>query len=429
MCTGTHSGSDVGCEIDVTHHITGTMIYLVLTCPLPNTSAVDCIGSYTADYLDSKPIDFSYDTQIHIDGWQLTAEILRSVAYGMVQDFIGCARLVFTGSGGTGGDCAWAIGSIVVPPLLKVASRYVLALRAAMRTGIGLDQAIFNLRRSGLAGDALANLTKAGRAAKAACFPAGTPIATADGIKKIEDIKVGDRVWAADPVTGKQTLRRVTQLFQHTADGLVRIAAGGRDVRATSGHPFQVKGKGWVAAGDLKPGDRLEKRDGTTVAVDGVSELPGPAQVFNFEVETDHTYYATDLDVLVHNTCGDYTEEYANGTGILAGLDEEGIVNTIVKVVETDAATAPTGGEMFLNAMEALKSGARGVRGNWGDGGALKDNLDSFNAGIQNMLSPADAARGTFTGKMAARYGFTKVTFEKLVGSPGEYTKVEVVFS
>ncbi|MEU9153305.1 Hint domain-containing protein [Streptomyces sp. NPDC048417] len=428
MCTGTHSGSDVGCEIDVTHHITGTMIYLVLTCPLPNTSAVDCIGSYTADYLDSVPIDFSYDDQIHIDGWELTAEILKTVAYGMVQDFIGCARLVFTGSGGTGSDCAWAIGSIVVPPMLKAASRYVLALRAAMRTGIGLDQAIFNLRRSGLTADALANLTKVGRAAKAACFPAGTPIATADGTKKIEDIKVGDRVWAADPVTGKQTLRRVTQLFRHTADGLVRIHADGRDVRATSEHPFQVKGKGWVDAGDLKPGDLLEKRDGTTVAVDGVSELPGPAQVFNFEVETDHTYYATGLDVLVHNTCGEYSELYDNGTAILASIDNKGILNTAVEVVKNGTeATAPTGGEMFTRAMDALAGDAEGVRGTW-NSGALRDNLDSFNAGIQNLLSPEDAARLTFTGKMAAKYGFTKVTIEETVGSPGEYTAAKVVF-
>ncbi|MER5603938.1 Hint domain-containing protein [Streptomyces sp. NPDC002265] len=266
-------------------------------------------------------------------------------------------------------------------------------------------------------------------AATGQCFPAGTPIATADGTKKIEDIKVGDRVWAADPVTGKQTLRRVTRLFQHTANGLVKIAAGGREVRATAGHPFQVEGKGWVDAGDLRPGDLLEKRDGTTVAVSDVSELPGPARVFNFEVETDHTYYATDLDVLVHNTCGEYSELYENGTAILASIDKDGILNTAVEVVKDGTeATAPTGGEMFTNAMNALAKDAEGVRGTW-NGGDLRDNLDSFNAGIQYMLSPADAARATFTGKMAVKYGFTKVTIEETVGSPAEYTAAKVVFS
>ncbi|WP_234535852.1 hypothetical protein [Streptomyces shenzhenensis] len=73
----------------------------------------------------------------------------------------------------------------------------------------------------------------------------------------------------------------------------------------------------------------------------------------NFEVETDHTCYATDLDVLVHNTCGGYFEIYD---------------------------------------------------------------------------TPEDAARATFTGKMAAKYGFTKVTIEETVGSPGEYTAAKVVF-
>jgi hypothetical protein len=58
----------------------------------------------------------------------------------------------------------------------------------------------------------------------------------------------------------------------------------------------------------------------------------------------------------------------------------------------------------------------------------MPDNLDSFNAGIQNMLDPAEAAAMTFTGKMAARMGFANVRIEQLVGSPGEYTKVSVVF-
>jgi hypothetical protein len=84
---------------------------------------------------------------------------------------------------------------------------------------------------------------------------------------------------------------------------------------------------------------------------------------------------------------------------------------------------------MFSNAMEKLASSASGIRGKWlSTGGELRDNLDSFNAGVQNLLSLEDAARWTFTGKMAGRYGFTKVTIEKLVGSPGEYTEVQVVF-
>src|SRR4051794_18880612 len=47
--------------------------------------------------------------------------------------------------------------------------------------------------------------------------------------------------------------------------------------------------------------------------------------------------------------------------------------------------------------------------------GQLRDNLDSFNAGIQNGLTPQEAAMNTFTGMMAARYGFTNVIIEGTV--------------
>jgi hypothetical protein len=84
---------------------------------------------------------------------------------------------------------------------------------------------------------------------------------------------------------------------------------------------------------------------------------------------------------------------------------------------------------MFGDAMDAVGSNVRGVRGTWVSGnGGLQDNLDSFNAGIQSGLTPQEAAMNTFTGKMAARYGFTNVTIEGTTGPMGEYTSASVVF-
>jgi len=45
------------------------------------------------------------------------------------------------------------------------------------------------------------------------CFPAGTLVATESGHKPIEQIKVGDLVWAQSDKTGKVDLRRVEHLF------------------------------------------------------------------------------------------------------------------------------------------------------------------------------------------------------------------------
>jgi hypothetical protein len=238
----------------------------------------------------------------------------------MVQDFIDCAH-------GSVSGCAWAIGSLAAPAAIRAGAKYAIALRTAIRAGVGLDQALYDLRSSGLAGQAIAGLTKVGREVKLAasgqCFPAGTPIAAEGGTKRIEDIRVGDRIWATNPATGTTQLRRVTHLFRNTTESLVRITADGKTAEATPGHPFWVPGKGWTAARYLRTGDSLQKIDGSLVKVSGTVVENREVSVYNFEVEGDHTYYATDLSVLVHNSCRDYYEMYDSGAGIAAELDAE----------------------------------------------------------------------------------------------------------
>ena len=73
-----------------------------------------------------------------------------------------------------------------------------------------------------------------------------------------------------------------------------------------------MQGKGWVAAQDLKPNDKLELRDGEDAFVDAVryEKLDKPIPVFNFEVEGFHTYYVGADCVLVHNKCGNHGESW-----------------------------------------------------------------------------------------------------------------------
>ncbi|MFD5888860.1 RICIN domain-containing protein [Streptomyces sp. NPDC060334] len=126
--------------------------------------------------------------------------------------------------------------------------------------------------------------------------------------------------------------------------------------------------------------------------------------------------------------CTEWANDYGSKShGIMGSIDSDGILNLIV-LAEEDL--TPTGSVMIAEVMEKIGGNAKGIRGTWLGGGDMKDNLDSFNAGIQSlMLSPEEAARLTFTGKMAAKYGFTgKVDIVKTVGTPGNYTKVEVVF-
>ena len=132
----------------------------------------------------------------------------------------------------------------------------------------------------------------------------------------------------------------------------------------------------------------------------------------------------------MHNSgCGEFSSTYdspGGGDGILASVDSQGILDTVITVGKG----TPSGSVMFQDAMDALGSNVKGIRGKWLSGsGELQDNLDSFNAGIQSGLTPQEAALNTFTGKMAARNGFTNAEIESTVGPMGEYTSASVVFS
>ncbi|MGW4730353.1 polymorphic toxin-type HINT domain-containing protein [Streptomyces shenzhenensis] len=297
-CVGTGTGKDIGCEIDLEFHIYGEMDFYIESCPLPGVDRARCGSALQRDYLTSSPLDVTFrEDNVHIDGLQLTASVLKALATGAVADIVGCWK-------GKLSSCAWLAGSIVLPSLLTKAAEAAFAVRSAMRAGTGIGRAIWGLRGSGLSASGAAGLERVGRQAlNSMCFPAGTRIATEHGNKPIEQIRPGDRVWTQDPTTGERRLRAVAGVMHRTADALVSVDIGGETLRATTEHPFWVQGKGWTGAEALRPGDRLNTLDGKGERVESVTTSRGPAQVFNFEVEDDHTYFVGAAKVLVHNAC------------------------------------------------------------------------------------------------------------------------------
>ncbi|WTN14348.1 HINT domain-containing protein [Streptomyces canus] len=301
-CVGSHSGGDIGCEIDLEFHIYGEMDFYIESCPLPGVDRAHCGSAIQRDYLTSSPLDVKFkEEDVHVDGLKLTESVLKAIATGAVADIVGCSK-------GKISSCAWLFGSIIIPGLLVKAAEAAFAVRTAMRGGAGLGAAMWSLRGSGLAASAIARLEEAGmQALLSMCFPAGTRVATADGPKNIEDIELGDRVWSMDQTTGKRTLKPVTQLFHRVVDRLVRVETAHGTVESTENHPYWVQGRGWTEARDLDPGDTFQTLDGGTDEITGTSAADGPVEVFNFQVADNHTYYvyAGPTPVLVHNTCVD----------------------------------------------------------------------------------------------------------------------------
>ena len=136
------------------------------------------------------------------------------------------------------------------------------------------------------------------------CFVAGTVILTENGKVPIEEIQVGDYVWAWDEESGNVALKRVEDTFIRESSELVHIYVNGEEIIATPEHPFYTPVYGWTSAAHLRAGDILVLVNGEYVVVEKVQHelLESPVKVYNFQVEDYHTYYVG-VGVLVHNRC------------------------------------------------------------------------------------------------------------------------------
>jgi RHS repeat-associated protein len=148
------------------------------------------------------------------------------------------------------------------------------------------------------------------------CFVAGTLVDTQSGQKTIENIQVGDVVYSENSETGEKEYKKVKQTFVHEVDTLVEVSIGNTKLDTTEGHKFWVVGKGWVEAKDLKEGEKVLEASGKEVTITSVKveKLKHKVKVYNFEVEDFHTYFVSDLDILVHNTCGQKGGAYKDVT-------------------------------------------------------------------------------------------------------------------
>ena len=96
--------------------------------------------------------------------------------------------------------------------------------------------------------DDAAKFNKAPKTAKGCpkdCFTAGTLIKTEHGYKGIEEIEVGDKVWAYDEETGEKALKTVVQLFRNTKAVKTTVSIETENgniekIESTPGHKYYV---------------------------------------------------------------------------------------------------------------------------------------------------------------------------------------------
>jgi len=165
---------------------------------------------------------------------------------------------------------------------------------------------------------------------KLPCFAAGTLVHTKEGLKPIEEIRVGDWVLSypddqEPPLRIREeheyTYQQVTQTFVHKDKPVCEVLAFDiydfKDVlKVTPDHPFYVRKeawllgikdlgrKGWTPASELGfPCVVLASNNGH-LSIGEVTLNGERSTVYNFEVDEFHTYYVGKLGVWVHNACG-----------------------------------------------------------------------------------------------------------------------------
>ena len=132
------------------------------------------------------------------------------------------------------------------------------------------------------------------------CFLAGTIILTDSGYKRIEQIEIGDKVWAYNDTTHRFALKEVVRIFEHTRDTIYRLQIGGELINTTSDHPFFIGGR-WLQVKNLHIGDSVTSYAGKKIAISAIDIVIQNITVHNFEVADYHTYYVSTQQILVHN--------------------------------------------------------------------------------------------------------------------------------
>jgi len=137
-------------------------------------------------------------------------------------------------------------------------------------------------------------------------FADGTMVATPSGDVPIESLGVGDLVLARSDTTGEVSWKPIKHVFHSTGKQTLQVTVshsgvGRETIHVTDNHPLWIVGRGWVDAKDAQLGDHIFTLDGTGAVVEAIASGAAKTGVYNFEIADDHTYFAGDSRIWVHN--------------------------------------------------------------------------------------------------------------------------------
>lgn len=233
------------------------------------------------------------------------------------------------------------------------------------------------------------------------CFPSDTMINTPHGLRPIQDIEIGDEVYAFDagirwglknptPIYNSElVVRKVTDVSKHsyndtpTPAHLVKVIHTDGELIATYNHEVQSSSRqtpnsdpGFARVEDLEPGDIIFNADGKEVTVISISLSGEYDYVYNLEIEELHTYVAN--GIRVHN--GGYT-------------------NTVTTKKYTSTTTYSVGGSGGGGGAGRIP-GSAGAAGGGGNYAGSAGSAGSFTAGGAAGVSTGTGFKGGAGGAL-----------------------------
>ena len=228
------------------------------------------------------------------------------------------------------------------------------------------------------------------------CFVAGTLVMTEHGLKAIEEITTGEKVWSYNQESKKWELREVVDAYALDYEGeMITLKVGGEEIVATGNHPIWVargenlasrprveselaphehaltKEGRWVEARHLQLGDKLSLNGDKYANLDLISSETRKVAVFNFHVEGNRNYTVSKLGALVHNSSM-MPPNAANKGGNLFRVVDDFELADIRQASQFRTAPGSFEGKQFVD--------------NLGDAQALQKRFSDFFGGNQTIV-------------------------------------------
>jgi len=133
-------------------------------------------------------------------------------------------------------------------------------------------------------------------------FSGDTPVKMKDCYKRIDQIKVGDKVICYNLKDACNTEKKVVAKKSRKVKNLICIIAGHRKLITAKKQKFYLpEEKKWKKAKNLRPGDKIQKGLKEAIVVSKTKKIDGKVELFDLSIEEEHNFRVSEDEILAHN--------------------------------------------------------------------------------------------------------------------------------